>query len=115
MPVRLAQPSEDSVGPFNRLSASQVNAYRSCPRLWFYEKVRRLKMPQIPVLFIGRAVEEVVCRMLMESPALLVAKASHDTLSAIPLDDNGVPSRPSTDPWPAERLLALQVTCVQVR
>ena len=107
MPVRLAQPSEDSVGPFNRLSASQVNAYRSCPRLWFYEKVRRLKMPQIPVLFIGRAVEEVVCRMLMESPALLVAKASHDTLSAIPLDDNGVPSRTSTDPWPAERLLAL--------
>lgn len=64
-------------------------------------------MPQIPVLFIGRAVEEVVCRMLMESPALLVAKASHDTLSAIPIDENGVPSRTSVEPWPAERLLAL--------
>lgn len=107
MPVRLAQPEEDSVGPYNRLSSSQVNAYRSCPRLWFYEKVRRFKMPQIPVLYVGRAVEEVFCRMLMESPALLVAKASSDTLSAIPLDANGVPSRTSLDPWPAERLLRL--------
>ena len=107
MPVRLATPSEDNVGPFNRLSASQVNTYRSCPRLWFYEKVRRFKMPQIPVLFVGRAVEEAICRMLMESPALLVSKASSDTLSAIPLDENGVPSRSSLDPWPAERLLAL--------
>ncbi|MDG1556163.1 MAG: hypothetical protein P8R00_07955, partial [Candidatus Poseidoniaceae archaeon] len=95
MPVRLAQPEDDSVGPYNRLSSSQVNAYRSCPRLWFYEKVRRFKMPQIPVLYVGRAVEEVFCRMLMESPALLVAKASSDTLSAIPLDTNGVPSRTS--------------------
>ena len=107
MPVRLAQPEDDSVGPYNRLSSSQVNAYRSCPRLWFYEKVRRFKMPQIPVLYVGRAVEEVFCRMLMESPALLVAKASSDTLSAIPLDENGVPSRTSLDPWPAERLLRL--------
>ncbi len=107
MPVRLASQSLDSVGPYNRLSASQVNAYRSCPRLWFYEKVRRFKMPQIPVLFVGRAVEEAVCRMLMESPALLVANASSDTLSAIPLDEGGIPSRTSLDPWPAERLLAL--------
>ena len=107
MPVSLVTSSEDSVGPYNRLSASQVNAYRACPRLWFYEKVRRFKMPQIPVLFVGRAVEEAICRMLMESPAILVAKASSDTLSAIPLDDNGVPSRSSLDPWPAERLLAL--------
>ena len=107
MPVSLVTPSEDSVGRYNRLSASQVNAYRACPRLWFYEKVRRFKMPQIPVLFVGRAVEEAICRMLMESPALLVSKASSDTLSAIPLDETGVPSRSSLDPWPAERLLAL--------
>ena len=110
MPVRLAQSVDDSVGPFNRLSASQVNAYRSCPRLWFYEKVRRFKMPQIPVLFVGRAVEEVFCRMLMESPALLVAKAASNTLSAIPLDSKGVPSRLSEEPWPAERLLCLPAT-----
>ena len=45
--------------------------------------------------------------MLMESPALLVAKASPDTISAIPLDEKGVPSRTSIEPWPAERLLSL--------
>lgn len=109
MPVRLAVPEVDSIGPFNRLSASQVNAYTTCPRLWYYEKVRRFKMPQIPVLFVGRAVEEAFCRMLQESPALLVAGAAADTLSNIPLDDSGVPSRDSGAMWPADRLLALPV------
>ena len=107
MPVRLAINDDDSVGPYNRLSASQVNAYTTCSRMWFYEKVRRFKMPQIPVLFVGRAVEEAFCRMLQESPALLAPSASSDTLSNIPLDDNGVPSRDSDMPWPADRLLAL--------
>ena len=64
MPVRLAVPEVDSIGPFNRLSASQVNAYTTCPRLWYYEKVRRFKMPQIPVLFVGRAGGAVVFRRL---------------------------------------------------
>ncbi|MBT6922936.1 MAG: hypothetical protein HOA35_00175, partial [Euryarchaeota archaeon] len=76
MPVRLAINDDDSVGPYNRLSASQVNAYTACSRMWFYEKVRRFKMPQIPVLFVGRAVEEAFCRMLQESPALLAPGAS---------------------------------------
>ena len=107
MPVRLALPEVDAVGPFKRLSASQVNAYTSCPRLWYYEKVRRFKMPQIPVLFVGRAVEEAFCRMLQESPALLVANASHETLANIPLDANGVPSREANAAWPADRLLSL--------
>lgn len=109
MPVRLAVPEVDSIGPFNRLSASQVNAYTTCPRLWYYEKVRRFKMPQIPVLFVGRAVEEAFCRMLQESPALLVAGAAADTLSNIPLDDSGVPSRDAGSVWPADRLLPLPV------
>ena len=38
----------DDVGPFNRLSASQVNSFRACQRLWFYEKVLKLKIKQIP-------------------------------------------------------------------
>ena len=107
MPVRLALPEVDTIGPYKRLSASQVNAYTTCPRLWYYEKVRRFRMPQIPVLFVGRAVEEAFCRMLQESPALLVANASPETLSHIPLDPNGVPSRDANAAWPADRLLAL--------
>lgn len=107
MPVHLSVPSEDSIGPFNRLSASQVNAYASCPRLWFYEKVRRFRMPQIPVLFVGRAVEESFCKMLMESPALMVTNAASDTLAAIPLDERGVPSRSTEERWPADRLMTL--------
>ena len=66
-------------------------------------------MPQIPVLFVGRAVEEAFCRMLQESPALLIGTASSNTLSNIPLDDDGVPSRESEGPCPADRLLALPV------
>jgi hypothetical protein len=107
MPVRLAVPEHDSVGPYKRLSASQVNAYKTCPRLWYYEKVRRFKMPQIPVLFVGRAVEDAFCRMLQESPALLMSTASSDTLANIPLDEGGVPSRGADEAWPADRLLPL--------
>jgi hypothetical protein len=72
MPVHFAS-EEDSIGPYNRLSASQANAYNNCSRLWYYEKILRFKMPQIPVLFVGRAVEDAVCKMLRESPGLLVS------------------------------------------
>jgi len=71
MPVHRAVSERDSVGQYNRLSASQANTYLACPRLWFYEKVYRFKMPQIPVLFIGRAVEEALCRVLRDSPGLV--------------------------------------------
>ena len=64
MPVHLPNSESDSVGNYNRLSASQVNAWKASPRLWFYEKVRRLVMPQIPILFVGRAVEEAICQTL---------------------------------------------------
>ena len=68
MPVRMPVAEQDSVGPYNRMSASQANTYEACPRLWFYQKVYRFKMPQIPVLFVGRAVEEAVCRVLENLP-----------------------------------------------
>ena len=38
MPATILDKENDVIGPYNRLSASQVNSFQSCPRLWFYEK-----------------------------------------------------------------------------
>ena len=108
MPVQLADPENDTVGPYSRLSASQVNAYRSCPRLWYYEKVLRFRMPQIPVLFVGRAVEEAVCRVLRESPALIHCSAPADAHDPSPIDESGLPDRCVKQGWPSQRLLPLR-------
>jgi hypothetical protein len=107
MPATIVDQDNDVVGPYNRLSASQVNSFQSCPRLWFYEKNLHFKFPQVPVLFVGRAVEDAFCRMLRESPGLISSNASHDTISRIPLDDNGQPDRNSDELWPSQRILPL--------
>ena len=80
MPVHPADPETDEVGPYNRLSASQANTWEDCPRLWWYQSKQRLKFPQTPPLFLGRAVEECVCRVLMESPNLVVSAAPSDVM-----------------------------------
>ena len=107
MPVRLPNPDEDFIGQFNRLSASQVNTWKACPRLWYYEKVRRFVMPQIPILFVGRAVEEAVCKTLKEAPTLIVATAPEDIYAPTPLDEDGRPDRNCDEKWPADQLLLL--------
>ena len=107
MPVSEIDSNLDTVGPYNRLSASQVNTYNSCKRMWFYEKVLKLKIKQIPVLYVGRAVEEAICRTFKESPSILLANASQDTLSKIPLDRDGKPSRAADITWPANRIIPL--------
>ena len=107
MPVRLPDADQDFIGPYNRLSASQVNTWKACPRLWFYEKVRRFVMPQIPILFVGRAVEEAICKTLKETPALIVEAAPADIYAETPLDANGRPDRGYEQRWPAEQLLVL--------
>ena len=93
MPVQLADSDTDTIGPYARLSASQFNTYKACPRLWYYEKVLRFKMPQIPVLFVGRAVEETICRVLRESPGLIIGEAPAETYGKPPLDEEGRPNR----------------------
>ena len=110
MPVRLPDPDQDFIGPYNRLSASQVNTWKACPRLWYYEKVRRFVMPQIPILFVGRAVEEAICKTLKESPALIVASAPTDIYPPTPLDNEGRPNREHENNWPAEEFLLLPKT-----
>ena len=109
MPVTDVVLEDDSVGPYDRLSSSQVNTYRSCKRMWFYEKVMKLKILQIPVLYVGRAVEEAICRTLKESPSLMLKTASELTLSNIPIDENGKPSRDSSAKWPANRIIPLPI------
>ena len=97
MPVRVADADTDDIGPYNRLSASQANTWDDCPRLWWYQNKLRLKFPQTPPLFLGRAVEETVCRVLMESPGLVVDSAPSNVIdmgvdSLLPLFDNEVPT-----------------------
>lgn len=96
MPVRSADPVTDDIGRFNRLSASQANTWDDCPRLWYYQNKMRLKFPQTPPLFLGRAVEECVCRVLMESPGLVFPSAPLDVMAngadnLLPLFDDELP------------------------
>ena len=97
MPVRSADPETDEVGRFNRLSASQANTWEDCPRLWYYQNKMRLKFPQTPPLFLGRAVEECVCRVLMESPGLVFPNAPLDVMKngadkLLPLFEDELPN-----------------------
>lgn len=107
MPVHRANPATDRVGAYNRLSASQANTYNACPRLWYYQRVYRFKMPQIPVLFVGRAVEEALCRVLRDSPSLVVGTAPADVLGPSPYTEDGLPVPRDEASWPAHALMPL--------
>ena len=108
MPVLLPS-EEDTVGQFNRLSASQVNTYNNCARMWWFEKKIGLKIPDIPALHRGKAVERAFCMVLRENPALIISTAPTDVFDKVPLDQNGLPDRRSEDGWPAQFLLPLPV------
>ena len=107
MPVML--PSEtDDIGQFNRLSASQVNSYNNCSRMWWFEKKIGLKIPDIPALHRGKAVERAFCMVLRENPALIMSNAPTSLLDSVPLSDTGVPDREQRTGWPAQYLLPLK-------
>ena len=97
MPVRKPDAENSKVNPYRRLSASQVNAWRKCPRLWYYGWMARLKSPLPPQILRGNAVEECVCRVLRESPALL-APDSRSSMTT-PLAEDGSPDWDSQDYW----------------
>ena len=107
MPVHRADSAHDHVGAYNRLSATQAKPYRACPRLWYYQRAYRFTMPQIPVLFVGRAVEEALCRGLRDSPGLLTGGAPGDTLGPSPYQDDGEPVPKGEAAWPADGLMPL--------
>ncbi len=95
---------DDTVGPYRRLSASQLNVWNACPRQWFLEKVRRLKIAQTPPLHLGKAVELAVCKTLRESPGCVVRNAPGTILDGTPLDEDGRPDLSVHDGWPADAL-----------
>lgn len=95
------------MGPYQRLSASQLNVWNACPRQWFLEKVRRLKIAQTPPLHLGKAVERAVCKTLRESPGCVVRHAPGSILDGTPLDDLGRPDASDEQDWPAMALPVL--------
>ncbi len=93
------------VDPFRRLSASQVNLWKACPRQWFHAYEERLKGPMPPQIIRGNAAEECICRVLRDSPVLVTADAS-DLLTS-PLNSEGAPAWEDTGNWMGTRLAAL--------
>ena len=70
----------------------------------------RLKSPLPPQILRGNAVEECVCRVLRESPALL----THDSRSSMttPLAEDGSPDWDSQDYWVGPGLSALPMESI---
>ena len=75
MPTNILLPEQDPYGPGGRLSHSSRWGHRLCPRAWFYQREWGWKGEAVPILVFGHAVEECVCRVLRENPALVAANA----------------------------------------
>lgn len=104
MPVRRPDPDNSKVNPYRRLSATQVNAWRNCPRLWYYGWMERLKTPLPPQILRGNAVENCVCRVLRDSPAFISADSGVSMLS--PLANDGSPAFDEPNYWAGPALEA---------
>ena len=97
MPVNKPDPENPKVDPYRRLSASQVNAWQKCPRLWYYGWMEKLKGPLPPQILRGNAVEECVCRILRESPSLISSESNFPMRS--PLAEDGSPDLDNEEFW----------------
>ncbi|MFQ3321603.1 MAG: hypothetical protein ACI9O1_000694 [Candidatus Thalassarchaeaceae archaeon] len=102
VPVRKANLENSSVSPFRRLSASQVIAWRNCPRLWYYGWRERLKSPLPPQIIRGNAVEECICRVLRDSPLYLLPDSDYDMTS--PILEDGSPALDQQEGWIGPKL-----------
>ena len=104
MPVNRPDPDNQEVDPYRRLSASQVIAWKNCPRLWYYGWIEKLKTPLPPQILRGNAVEECVCRVLRESPSLIDPDSGASLRT--PLAEDGSPELQNQDlraSWAASR------------
>lgn len=70
MPVH-HPPSDDPIGPYNRLSHTQSAMLANCPRQWFHRYRQGLRGESPPILAMGRAVEAALCRTFRDSPVLV--------------------------------------------
>lgn len=116
MPVN-HPPSNDPVGPYNRLSHTQSAMLVNCPRQWFHRYRQGLRGESPPILAMGRAVEAALCRTFRDSPVLVPAEVQSEWLDSPlqeveqswaggTLDSVYRPSR-SSDDWPAPELVPL--------
>jgi hypothetical protein len=97
MPVRRANPEVTGVDRYRRLSASQVITWKTCPRLWYYSYIPKLKSPLPPQILRGNAVEDCISRVLRESPVFL--SPSDGNLISSPLNPDGSVSYDSEEGW----------------
>ena len=97
MPVRRANPDVSGVDPYRRLSASQVITWKTCPRLWYYSYIPKLKSPLPPQILRGNAVEECISRILRESPVYISSIDADLILS--PLNPDGSVAYESDQNW----------------
>ena len=113
MPV-LDPPEDDPVGPYRRLSYSQSDAHRRCPRMWYHRYVLGLLGGSPPIFAMGHAVEGALNRVMRDCPALVSPDAPSETFdSPIEEYDNGTgnlvlrPSKSADAKWPGLRIMPL--------
>ena len=107
MPTNSVNDGDAKVNRYSRLSASQANMWSACPRMWYYSKVERLVSDRPPILFMGTAVENTICRILKESPALITSNAGINVMRS-PLDLEGRPDHGDIANWPGLKLIPLE-------
>ncbi len=103
MPVTPIDSANITVSGWNRLSASKVGVWRSCPRQYWMNYVLKLKEPAPVAVVRGIAVENCVSRVLRESPAL-IGDTMPDRILVSPLNEDGFLAMESIDRWPGPTL-----------
>ena len=88
MPVTILAPEDVVVQGWDRLSASKIGAWDSCPRQYWMQYHLKIKEPLPSAIVRGNAVESCVSRVLRETPALIHAD-SPDRVLVSPLNEHG--------------------------
>ena len=116
MPVH-DPPADDPVGPYSRLSHTQSDMYRRCPRMWWNRYELGLLGGVPPIFAMGHSVEDALCRVMRDSPVLIFPGDTSETFDTPLMDVVPIHAgraldpiqRPSTHPaadWPGPVLPA---------